>query len=376
MRIGFVNTGTFQQNASTIRCLQLGRLLVRDGHDVSLVITDQPENRARYGDAIDGIHMRYTAVGSGREQISKVRMLLGERFDVLHCMSSGSSVHFPAWLSKWRHGGATRLIMDFDEWQSLWLPYPKRLYQAMWERFACRTSDAVIFASAYLARSLGNSVPPSRRYTLPYAFDERDFGSSTESPAPELVRQRYQGRRLAVYMGNLLPQFDAGRVLDVVELAGREHPDLLFLFIGGGSLRDEFQRRIDADRLGDHVRLLGYLPNPEMIQHLRAADVLLLPIRDTELNRSRSPSKLFQYVAARRPIVTNKLENIYDEVGDEALYFEFASDADFVRRIGDALRPDAPLPSEATVARSGWEARYAAYRAIIGAGAASDPPRP
>ncbi|HKH93430.1 MAG TPA: glycosyltransferase [Gemmatimonadaceae bacterium] len=363
MRIGFVNTGTIQQNASTLRCLHLGKLLVRDGHDVSLFITDQPENRQRYGDSIDGIRMRYSEVGSGREQRSKIRLLLAERFDVLHCMSAGSSVHFPAWLSKWRHGGSTRLIMDFDEWQSLWLPYPKRLYQAMWERFACATSDAVIFASAYLARTLGKAVSASRRHTLPYAFDEQEF--AVDSPSPELVRGRYRGRRLAVYMGNLIPQFDASRVLDAVEPAHRAHPDLLFLFIGSGPLRDEFQRRVDAEGVGEHVRFLGFLPTAEMIQHLRAADVLLLPIRDTVMNQSRSPNKLFQYVAAQRPIVTNRLENIYDAVGDEVLYFDFDSKEDFVRRIGEALRPDAPLPSSATVARHSWRARYAAYLAII-----------
>jgi glycosyltransferase involved in cell wall biosynthesis len=363
MRIGFVNTGTFQQNASTIRCLQLGKLLARDGYDVSLVITDQPENRLRYGDSVDGIRMRYSDVGSGREQLSKARLLMRERFDVLHCMSAGSSVHFPAWLSKWRHGGTPCLIMDFDEWQSLWLPYPKRAYQAMWERFACATSDAVIFASAYLARTLGKSVPTSRRYTLPYAFDEQEF--MADALPPELVRERYAGRRLAVYMGNLLPQFDASRVLDAVEPMRRTHPDLLFLFIGGGSLRDQFQQRVDAEGLGDHVRLLGFLPNAEMIQHLRAADVLLLPIRDTVLNQSRSPNKLFQYVAARRPIVTNRLENIYDVVGDEALYFAFDSTEDFSRVIGDALRPGAPIPSIETARRNGWQARYATYREIL-----------
>jgi len=103
-----------------------------------------------------------------------------------------------------------------------------------------------------------------------------------------------------------------------------------------------------------------------MIQHLRAADVLLLPIRDTVLNRSRSPNKLFQYIAVRRPIVTNRLENIYEAVGDDALYFDFASDEDFVRRIGEALGAGAPVPSVATVARSSWETRYATYLGIIG----------
>lgn len=365
MRIGFVNTGTLQQNASTLRCLHLGKLLVRDGHDVSLFLTDQPDNRRRYGDAVHGIEMRYSAVGSGREQWSKTKLLMSERFDVLHCMSSGSSVHFPAWLSKWRHAGRTRLVMDFDEWQSLWLSHPKRAYQQMWERFACATSDAVIFASSHLAGTMGRSVARRRRFVLPYAFDEQEFAEP--SLPPRIVRERYAGRRLAVYMGNLLPQFDADRVIDVVDRVRASHPDVLFLFIGGGSLRDEFQQRIDREGLGDHAHLLGFVPTPEMIQHLRAADVLLLPIRDTELNRSRSPNKLFQYVAARRPIVTNRLGNIHDAVGEEVLYFDFDSLDDFARAIDAALRSDAPIPSPATVARNSWEARYASYRAIIGA---------
>ena len=365
MRIGFVNTGTLQQNASTLRCLHLGKLLVRDGHDVSLFLTDQADNRQRYAEAVHGIRMHYSAVGSGREQWSKIRLLTRERFDVLHCMSSGSSVHFPAWLSKWRHGGSARLIMDFDEWQSLWIPYPKRAYQSMWERFACATSDAVIFASSYLARTLGHAVAASRRFVLPYAFDEQDFAEPLLSP--EKVRQRYAGRRLAVYMGNLLPQFDAERVLDVVARVRQSHPDVLFLFIGGGPLREEFQRRIDVNGLADHARLLGFVPTPEMIQHLRAADVLLLPIRDSQLNRSRSPNKLFQYAAARRPIVTNRLENIHDAVGEEVSYFDYDSIDDFARAIDTALRPGAPIPSPMTVARNSWSARYATYREIIGA---------
>ncbi|MFL5618862.1 MAG: glycosyltransferase [Gemmatimonadaceae bacterium] len=364
MRIGFVNTGTIQQNASTIRCLHLGKLLARDGHDVSLFLTDQPDNRHRYGDVVHGMRVRYSAVGSGREQWSKARMLLGERYDVLHCMSAGSSVHFPAWLSKWRHGGRTQLIMDFDEWQSLWMREPKHSYQAVWERFACGVSDDVIFASAELARTLGRSVAASRRHTLPYAFDEEEFAAVPDESMD--IRARYAGRRLAVYMGNLLPQYDAERVLDAAHHARRADPDVLFLFIGSGPLREQLERRVDAEQLTDHVRFLGFLPTDAMIQHLRAADALLLPIRDTELNRSRSPNKLFQYLGARRPIVTNRLDNIYDAVGDEVLYFDFDSAEDFARRIVEALRSDAPLPSPATIARNSWRARYAVYLRILG----------
>lgn len=361
LRVTFVNTGTIRENASTIRCLELGRLLVRDGHEVRLVVTDQAENRDRYGDAHDGIRMTFTAVGSGREQVSKLAHLLRDPADVFHCMSSGSSVHFPAWLAS--RARRARVIMDFDEWQSLWHEGRARRYQAAWERFACAVSDHVIFASRYLESQLGRHVARHRRSYLPYAVDVEQF--ARDSAGWEAVRAEYDGRLLAVYMGSLLPQYDAGRVLDAVAPVVAAEPRALFLFIGGGPMREELESRTRAAGLGDAVRFLGYLPSAAMTAHLRAAHALLFPIADTVLNRSRSPNKTFQYLAARRPIVTNRVGNVAEVLGDAAAYFDFDDAGDFARAILRALHGEVPPPSESLVAAHTFRARYAEYLAVL-----------
>lgn len=51
---------------------------------------------------------------------------------------------------------------------------------------------------------------------------------------------------------------------------------------GGGSLRDELQRRIDAAELPDSVRLLGRIPEDQLAPAYAAADCFVLPTRALE----------------------------------------------------------------------------------------------
>lgn len=361
--IAFVNTGTIQQNASTLRCIHMGSRLASAGSDVHLLLTEHADNRARYGSVHEGMTVHYAAPGSGIEPASKLRLLRSRRWDVIHCMSVGSSVHIPGFVTRQRQGGFATLVMDFDEWQSRWVRGARRPLYVAYERFACAVSDRVIFASRSLAATLGRGVADSRRFYLPYAVDVERF--EQQSRGWEGVRASYGGRRLAVYMGSLLPQFDAGRVLDAVKGVVSRHPSVLFLFVGAGSGRAVLERRVATEGLRNHVRFLGHLPDVEMVRHLRAAEVLLFPIEDTALNVSRSPNKTFLYMAAQRPVVTNRVGNVADVLGDEALYFDFSSASDFVDKIDAALSGDSVVPSAERVARHTYDARYRDYVAIL-----------
>jgi glycosyltransferase involved in cell wall biosynthesis len=168
-----------------------------------------------------------------------------------------------------------------------------------------------------------------------------------------------------VYMGSLLPQFDAGRVIDAARGVIMRDSSILFLFVGAGAGRVELERRVHSEGLGEHVRFLGYLSDLDMMRHLRAAHVLLFPIENTVLNASRSPNKTFLYMAARRPIVTNRVGNVADVLGTAALYFDFASVDDFVDKILDGLSPDAPIPGPDQLALHTYDVRYEDYLTIL-----------
>lgn len=102
---------------------------------------------------------------------------------------------------------------------------------------------------------------------------------------------------------------------DIVDLAGRL-PEAEFILVGGSAAEIEVMRTTLESRRLTNVRLMGHRPPAEVIQYLYAADVLFVPaiIKNTfsgslsqylPLNiLPGTPLKLYNYLAAGRPIVS------------------------------------------------------------------------
>ena len=60
---------------------------------------------------------------------------------------------------------------------------------------------------------------------------------------------------------------------------------------------------IRARGLGDNLVELGYLPHDATVREQRAADILLLPLRREPEYAKVLPGKIFEYLAARRPVL-------------------------------------------------------------------------
>ena len=82
--------------------------------------------------------------------------------------------------------------------------------------------------------------------------------------------------------------------------------------------------------------LPGQVGQPDVVRYLYAADVLVIP--DTVTTLTASPLKLFEYMAAGRPIVLRELPALREILGDAGLYFPAR------RRRGPGRRAGAPGP--------------------------------
>lgn len=70
-----------------------------------------------------------------------------------------------------------------------------------------------------------------------------------------------------------------------------------------GKTDTEIIESIFAFGLEDYLDNMGYLPHNEVVEQMKNASVLMLPLRREPEYRATLPGKLFEYLAARRPIL-------------------------------------------------------------------------
>jgi glycosyltransferase involved in cell wall biosynthesis len=141
---------------------------------------------------------------------------------------------------------------------------------------------------------------------------------------PELARQQLDLPEAPTVMctGHLY----AGRGTDLFLALAKEIPQASFVWVGG---RTEDVEIWKSRAQSDNVTFTGFIPNQELPLYQSAADVLLMPYSRSIMGSSgtadsasvASPMKMFEYMAARRAIVTADLPVIREVLNEKSAVF-------------------------------------------------------
>jgi glycosyltransferase involved in cell wall biosynthesis len=138
----------------------------------------------------------------------------------------------------------------------------------------------------------------------------------SEGPGTVARSARQDAPPVVAYSGHLY----AWKGVDILLDAIARLPGVRGLVIGGHEREPDLARvRALADALGiaDRVQFTGLVPPSQVAGLLRAADVLVLPNPASAIStRFTSPLKLFEYMAAGRPIVATDLPALREVLRD------------------------------------------------------------
>lgn len=146
-------------------------------------------------------------------------------------------------------------------------------------------------------------------------------------------------RQIIGYYGAIAEWFD----LDLIRAVALAYPDCLVLMVGNDTV--EAQKRL-ADL--PNVEFTGEVPYDRLPYYLHAFDVCLLPFQVIPLTLATNPVKVYEYLAAGKPVVCVDLPEISQFGG---LVGCAATTADFIELTGRALRESGEEATRKAAAR-------------------------
>jgi teichuronic acid biosynthesis glycosyltransferase TuaH len=206
-----------------------------------------------------------------------------------------------------------------------------------------RRADVVFACSRALAESA--SQWNDSTHHLPNAVEPP--GPSSPVP-PELERLP---RPIFGYAGTL---HESRLDIDLVVAAAKARPGTTFAFLGPDLLTRGARRQLFSL---PNTRYLGVQPHQLVRAYLEGFDLCLIPHRVTEFTRSLDPLKVYEYLAAGRPIVSTPLP----VAAGLAEHLTYARSADELVALAErelaADGPERRRARQAAVSGQTWAAR-------------------
>lgn len=239
------------------------------------------------------------------------------------------------------------IILDIDDWVLGWyggddlsypdnikqfardilktdgaLRHPEHPFYLKWsEKFVGRADLVTIHTQFLKERFGGVYVPNGKDIDL---FDPQKYD-------PEVSRKRYnlQDFRILMFPGAPRPYKGVEDVLEALELLDR--PDLR-LAIVGGSPYDNYDKQL-KERWGKWLVQLPIQPIEKMPEVVSAAHVLVVPQRDNPIARAQFPLKLTDGMALAKPIISTRIGDIPEILGETG----FLVDPESPEQIADRI---------------------------------------
>ncbi len=244
-----------------------------------------------------------------------LRIIRREKIDAIYSTSEPFTDHLIAYVLK--KISAKPWVADFRD---PWTQYQRHPAYFRWrkrsdewlERRFLSYADAVVITSDAAADNLVRKYPSLKRdkvFTITNGFDPADFDGLDEGKTGQKFTIVYTGR--FNYPVSTSPNFLKALERLVSEEKGvKRNLEVIFVGVFG----EENRRLVHELGLEEVTNLKGYLPHRESLAYLLRGDMLLLTLNSGIGGEVIYPAKVFEYLAAKRPILALVPEGVSAEL--------------------------------------------------------------
>lgn len=190
-------------------------------------------------------------------------------------------------------------------------------------RRAIKKARLIFVLNSYLKTELIKlGVLESIIRIAPSGIEIKDFDINQSKEEARRKLDLPLDKKIALYSGHLYSWKGA----DILARAAKFLPEIIFVFVGGAE--PELSRFKKEYKNQKNIIILPFVERNFIPPYLKSADVLVLPNSAQEKISSNytSPLKLFEYMAAKRPIIASDLPSIREILDEKSCVFAKAGD--------------------------------------------------
>jgi len=209
-------------------------------------------------------------------------------------------------------------------WEGHNMPKRKKYYAKFWNR----CENVVVITNALKNALIETGVEPTRILVAPDAVDLIMYRENEDVFALRKKIGLPQDKKIIMYAGHFYSWKGIDTLLDTAYNFNVRYNDfstIYFVLVGGTAF--DYKKYSDkiVEKKMDNVCLVTHKPHHEIAQWLQAADILVLPNSQKQKisEMYTSPMKMFEYMAARKPIIASNLPSLREILNEKnCLFFE------------------------------------------------------
>ena len=177
-----------------------------------------------------------------------------------------------------------------------------------------RAAHMIVNSPAYRDYLIGERVPSNKISLIANGVDPAMFDRDAQG---DCIRRKYEltGKFVVTYAGALGVANDIDTILRAAKRLQRFR-SIHFMLVGDGKERERLQDKAKTMSL-QNVTFTGAQPKGEMSEFLAATNACVATLQDIPMFRTTYPNKVFDYMAAGKPVVLG-IDGVIREVVENA----------------------------------------------------------
>ncbi len=170
------------------------------------------------------------------------------------------------------------------------------------KRFLGQANSIITVVDEMKMRISKLGIDKNKIYIVSNTINTKDFPLYDDKSDLEFITLFYAGG-INIHRGLQV-------VIKAVSLIIKEKQNIRLNIIGKGSYQSHLEKLVNDLNLENHIKFLGWKNLNEISKLLAKSDIALIPHLKSEQTDCSSPNKLYQYIYAKKPILTSNCDSL------------------------------------------------------------------